>query len=144
MDIRDRFLRGLAGQLGRPEGLRGRLVGQTLNRRNVQAVTAAVRACGLAAGSVDAVITVNTIYFVADIDRAFEELARVLGPAGRAVVGLAGPAAMATMPLIDHGFIVRPVEDVASTLRSAGLGVVQRRRVGDGVGDFHLLVARRG
>lgn len=50
MDLRTRYRRGLAVQLGRPHGWRGRLVGRRLNRGNHNLVTAAVQACELAAG----------------------------------------------------------------------------------------------
>src|SRR4029079_6840215 len=172
MRLRDRLTRGVARQLGRPEGLRGRVVGRMLNRRNARAVAAAVEASGLEAGqvgadigfggglglrlmleragsdgrvhgvevsetmldsveqhhrhevaagklvlergslgalpiedgSIDALITVNTLYFVDDVEVVFRELARVLSPAGRAVVGVADPAFMRTMPVTAHGF----------------------------------------
>ena len=54
MSLRARFVRGLAGQLGRPEGLRGRMVGRLLNRGNRRAVVAAIEATGLQAGQVGA------------------------------------------------------------------------------------------
>lgn len=41
--------------------------------------------------SVDGLLTVNTIYFVDDLDEAFGEFARVLRSSGRLVVGLADP-----------------------------------------------------
>ncbi len=54
MAIKDRFTAGLARQLGRPEGLRGRLVGRGLNRGNRAVVTAAVAATGAGPGQVAA------------------------------------------------------------------------------------------
>jgi SAM-dependent methyltransferase len=50
-------------------------------------------------------ITVNTIYFVDDLDRACSELARVLRPGGRLVVGIGDPEAMARMPFSAYGFL---------------------------------------
>jgi arsenite methyltransferase len=96
----------------------------------------------LADGSVHALITVNTIYFVADLPQAFAELARVLASDGRAVVGLADPAAMAQMPFTEHGFRLRPVAEVIDLLGSAGLELADHRRVGEGDHAYHLLVAR--
>lgn len=210
MDLLSRYRRGLAAQLGRPRGWRGRLVGRRLNRGNRNLVTAAVQACELTAGdravdigfgggagleillgevmpggqvhgvdlsvtmiagaqrrfrrelnagalvlragsisdlpltqgSLDAVITVNTIYFVADLDRAFAELHRVLAPSGRAVIGLGDPVAMRSMPVTEHGFVVRPVDEIVAALVDAGLTSVQRRRTGAGAAAPHLLVAR--
>jgi arsenite methyltransferase len=44
--------------------------------------------------SLDGVITVNTIYFIADLDQAFRELARTLKSSDRAVIGVGDPGAM--------------------------------------------------
>lgn len=52
----------------------------------------------LADAQIDALITVNTIYFVPDLDRAFAELSRVLKASGRVVIGLGDPDAMESMP----------------------------------------------
>jgi len=43
--------------------------------------------------SLDGLITVNTAYFVEDLEGAFREIARVLLPSERAVVGVADPEA---------------------------------------------------
>lgn len=91
--------------------------------------------------SVDAAITINTIYFVADLDQAFAEVARVLRPEGRVVVGLAHPAAMARTPIVQHGFRVRPVAEVIEALTRAGLAVDLDLRVGESADAYHLLVA---
>jgi arsenite methyltransferase len=45
-------------------------------------------------GALDGMITVNTVYFVAELDRACAEFARVLRGSGRAVIGVADPDAM--------------------------------------------------
>jgi len=100
-----------------------------------------ITALPLSEASLHAAITVNTIYFVTDLDKAFAELARVLRPGGRVVVGLADPVAMATVPFTSHGFILRPVDDVAASLTGAGLAPVDHRRIGGGESAHHLLVA---
>ncbi|MDP7703811.1 class I SAM-dependent methyltransferase [Mycobacterium sp. TY815] len=78
-------------------------------------------------GQLSGVITVNTIYFVAELDPAFTELARVVSRSGRIVVGLADPDAMAKMPTSRHGFHLRPVPEVVESLHRAGLAVDHRR-----------------
>lgn len=93
--------------------------------------------------SLDGAITVNTIYFLDDLDQAFSELARVLRPSGRVVIGLGDPAAMAKLPFTDHGFTLRPVADVAESFTNAGLTSVGHRRVGDDDEAYHLLVAAK-
>lgn len=91
-------------------------------------------------GELDGVLTVNTIYFVDKLDRAFTELARVVGSSGRIVVGVADPDTMKKMPFTGTGFHLRPVSEVIETLRGAGLAVEQRR-ISQADGAPHLLIA---
>ena len=211
MALRDVLRGGLARQLSRPEGLRGRIVARGLNRGNGPAVAAAVRATGLGAGQVgadigfgggvglpllldrvgpggrvhgvelsdtmlaaarrrhrgdieqdrltlakgtlehlpladgdvDGLITVNTVYFVDDLRVVFDEIARVLSPTGRAVIGVADPEWMRSQPVVTTApvFRVRPVAELVSALTAAGLDVRDDQL--DDVRRFHLLVATR-
>ena len=77
--------------------------------------------------SVDALITLNTVYFISELDAACAELARVLRPGGRAVVGIGDPDVMARLPFAPHGFIIRRVDEIAAALQNSGLQVEQRR-----------------
>lgn len=95
----------------------------------------------LADNCLDGVITVNTIYFLPDLDLGLMELARVLRNPGRAVIGLGDPRAMAKMAVTAYGFQLRPVSEVVDSLLSVGLTVEEDRRVGDGEDALHLLVA---
>jgi ubiquinone/menaquinone biosynthesis C-methylase UbiE len=90
-------------------------------------------------GQLSGVITVNTIYFVPELDRACAELVRVVNTSGRIVIGLVDPDAMAKMPPTRHGFCIRPVAEVIDTLRAAGL-TVEYRRIDQGFPPFHLLI----
>lgn len=212
MGLRDRLLAGMAKQLGRPEGMRGRLVGRGLNKGNRAAVTAAVAATAagpgqvvadigfgggiglqlllervgvdgkvhgvelsdtmlkearrrfgsecaadrltlqpgtlgdlpLDDGSLDALITTNTVYFVEDLGRAFAEVGRVLRPTGRAVIGIADPEWMSSMPVTAHGFRIRPIDDLVALLHQAGFADVRDERVAGDERAFHLLIARVG
>ena len=105
--------------------------------------TGSITALPLDTASLDGAICVNTVYFVADLATAFNELARVLVPGGRLVLGIADPAAMAEMPHIGHGFRLRPVTELLAALADAGLPMREHRRVGTGDRAFHLLVTRR-
>lgn len=91
--------------------------------------------------AVDAAITLNTIYFVADLPAAFRDVRRVLRPGGTFAVGLGDPRGMARMAVTREGFRLRPVSEVIEALGVAGLGVAEHRRVGTGDEAFHLLVA---
>ncbi len=90
--------------------------------------------------SLDAAITVNTLYFVDDLDAACAELFRVLRVGGLAVVGIGDPDAMARLPFTAYGFKLRPVRDVVAALRNAGFGQVDDRRL-DAAVPHHLLIA---
>ncbi len=92
-------------------------------------------------GELDGVMTVNTIYFVADLDSAFIEFARVLKSTGRLVIGLADPVVMAKLPFTGHGFHLRPVPDVIDALRSNGLGV-EHRQISEDANAPHLLIGQ--
>lgn len=99
-----------------------------------------ITALPLGDDSVDKLITMNTIYFIEDLDTAFAEIARVLRPGGRAVIGMGDPVAMADMPFTAHGFLIRPVADVVEKLAAAGLTLSDHRRVGDDERAYHLLI----
>lgn len=93
--------------------------------------------------SLDAAISVNTIYFVEDLKQAINEIRRVLRPHGRVVIGVGDPVAMAAMPFAAHGFTLRPIDDLKLLLRTSGFGEPQHERVGQGDRAFHLLVGTR-
>src|SRR5260370_17810590 len=54
MGLRSRMLAGLASQLGRPTGLRGRLIGNMLNRSNRSEIAMAIAALDIPLGAVAA------------------------------------------------------------------------------------------
>ena len=94
--------------------------------------------------SLDAAISVNTIYFVEDLGRALVEICRVLRrPHGRVVIGVGDPVAMAAMPFAAHGFTLRPIDDLKLLLRTSGFDEPHHQQVGEGGRAFHLLVAER-
>ncbi len=95
----------------------------------------------LAEKSLEAAITVNTVYFVPDLDACCAELARVVRPGGRAVLGIGDPDAMTRLPFTPYGFTLRPIDDVVTALRNAGFHDVQQRRLDDVAIPHHLLVA---
>ncbi|MEV0850964.1 methyltransferase domain-containing protein [Nocardia fluminea] len=102
----------------------------------------ALAALPLPDASLHAAITVNTVYFLADLPAACTELARVLRPGGTAVIGIGDPEAMAEMPFTPYGFTLRPVADVMAALSSAGLTVEQRTMPNRPI-PHHLLIARK-
>lgn len=101
---------------------------------------AVLEALPLAVDSLDGAMTLNTIYFVADPSRVLRELARVLRPGGRLALGLGDPDAMARMPFTEHGFRLRPVDELVAAASGAGLTLQNHREVGSGHDACHLLV----
>ncbi|OBK19919.1 class I SAM-dependent methyltransferase [Mycobacterium asiaticum] len=108
----------------------------------VRLVNGSLTALPLDDNSLDAAISVNTLYFVADLQAACTELARVLRPGGRAVLGIGDPDAMARLPFTAYGFTLRPVADVVAALKKAGFEDVEQRRLADVAIPHHLIVAR--
>jgi SAM-dependent methyltransferase len=92
--------------------------------------------------TLDGAITVNTVYFVPELDRAFAELARVLRPSGRLVVGIGDPDWMASLPVTPYGFTLRSVAELIAGLERSGLSLADHRELRRGEQSFHLLVAR--
>jgi arsenite methyltransferase len=94
----------------------------------------------LADNSLDAAITVNTVYFVPDLDTACVELARVVRLGGRLVIRI-GSDAMKKMPFTAYGFTLRPVAEVIAALARAGC-TVEHQQLPNPPIPHHLLVAR--
>jgi SAM-dependent methyltransferase len=102
---------------------------------------ASITALPLASSSLAGLITVNTVYFVDDLDTAFCELARTLASEGRAVIGIGDPDAMGKLSFTAHGFRLRPVADIEAALDRVGLKLSDHVRLDEGRVPAHLLVA---
>ncbi|WP_194832506.1 class I SAM-dependent methyltransferase [Nocardia sp. XZ_19_369] len=96
----------------------------------------------LADDSLDAAITVNTVYFVPELDAVCTELARVIRPGGRLVIGIGEPDAMAKLPFTRYGFTLRPVADVIAALEKSGC-VVTHEQLPNPPIPHHLLIAQK-
>jgi arsenite methyltransferase len=94
--------------------------------------------------SIQGAITINTIYFIADLDRAFAELARVIAPTGWVVVGIGDPQMMARIPTTPFGFSIRQPDAIAAAAKSARMVLQDHKRVGQGDNAAHLLVFAHG
>lgn len=98
-----------------------------------------VQALPLVDGAVDRVLTVNTVYFWPDLPAALREVARVLAPGGRLVVGIRDGSVMRQVdPAV---FTVRPPAELAGALAAAGFADVQVHSALDG--KTHLIASRR-
>lgn len=92
--------------------------------------------------AINAAITVNTLYFVTDLDSACGELARVTERGGTVVIGVGDPEAMGRIPATRHGFRLRPVNEIAAALHNAGFTDVDDQRLELPV-PHHLIIGRR-
>ncbi len=104
---------------------------------------APVTALPLADQSLHAAVTVNTVYFVEDLAAALTELARVLHPGGRVVLGVGDPEAMAALPFTSHGFRIRPIADLIAAMAAAGLTLASHDRLDPDPRSPHFLVGVR-
>jgi len=147
MGLRENFRAGLARQLGHPSGLRGRVVGAMLNRRNRDPVTAAVAALGLEGGE-----TALDIGFGGGLGLALllrktgtvhgAEVSTTMLERARRTFRRGDPEIMSRAPLFtEHGFRIRPPATLEAALAGAGLEVRRRERLGSGRFGFHLLVS---
>lgn len=93
-----------------------------------------------AVGQLEGVMTVNTVYFLDDLAMLAGEVARILAPTGRFVVGIRDPDLMGRSSVTRHGFRIRPLEQVIAELRRGGLRPVEHRTHGSGPLSGHVIV----
>jgi arsenite methyltransferase len=83
----------------------------------------------MTSGSIDGVMTVNTIHHFDDLAAAFRAVARVLAPGGRCVVAFPDPERQRQMPMAaTYGHRLRPVIEVEQELGAAGLHLTDVQR----------------
>lgn len=87
-----------------------------------------VEAMPLATGAFDKAVTVNTIYFWPSLELAFREIARVLRPGGRLVVGFLPKVHMDRMKMPADIFTPRTPEEVSAALQGTGFRAVHIER----------------
>ncbi|WP_238847175.1 class I SAM-dependent methyltransferase [Nocardia arthritidis] len=98
----------------------------------------------LSDNSLDGVTTVNTVYYIpdAELTESLRDLARVLRPGGRLVVGLGDTDHLNTQPWRD-GMLLRPLEEITAMITAAGFTITDHRRVGHSHRAFHVYIATR-
>ena len=87
-----------------------------------------VEALPFASGTFAKACTVNTVYFWPSLDAGFAELARVLRPGGRVVVGFLPKAYMDRMVMPADIFTPRTPEEVVAALERVGFTAVRVTR----------------
>ncbi|HMJ93195.1 MAG TPA: methyltransferase domain-containing protein [Allosphingosinicella sp.] len=86
---------------------------------------ASAEALSLADGSVDAALSVNSLYFWPDVEAALAELARVVRPGGRLVLCFEPPEELRKWPGHRFGFRLFEVEEMKGLMKSAGFGGIR-------------------
>ena len=81
---------------------------------------ASVERLPLPPASIDKAVSLNSLYFWPDIAAAFAELARVVRPGGRLVLGFEPPEELAKWPGHVHGFRAHSVEALVALAKEAG------------------------
>lgn len=118
--------------------------------RRIDLKLASVESLPFPAAAFDRAVTVNTIYFWPDPQRALGELHRVLQPDGVLVVAGITPEAAASLPIVQHGFRVYDRTRLEEMHRRAGFRSVEveiyretTRRLEGGTHErsYHLLRA---
>ena len=115
----------------------GRVEGVELSEPMLRRVRARIRRRGLAdrvrlhAGSVEALpfdagrfdcaCSANTVYFWPDLHRGLAELARVLRPGGRLVLGFGSDVALRRAGYEERGFALYTPDQIEAALRANGL-----------------------
>jgi arsenite methyltransferase len=118
---------------------RRRFIVQRLQGR-LQVEHAFVERLPLGDASFDAALSLNTIMFWTDVDEGMHELARVLAPEGRLVLGVPDPDQARRMGFAERGFRIVIPERLGERFSRYGLELLEIRRTGDGTS---LLVGRR-
>jgi SAM-dependent methyltransferase len=72
----------------------------------------------------NSILTVNTIYFIEDIEKAFLEFHRVLKPGGKCVIGIRPEENLRQFPSIDNRFIHRDEFQIEQLLFKTGFDQV--------------------
>lgn len=116
------------GTNGRVTGVErsAELVARALARAKgrVQVLEGSAEELPLADDSVDALMTVNTVYFWPDLQAGFAEIARVLSPGGRLAVGL--EERIRELHLKAGRSTLASIDDVVEAMGAAGLVDVAR------------------
>ncbi|MFT4200150.1 methyltransferase domain-containing protein [Gordonia sp. (in: high G+C Gram-positive bacteria)] len=97
----------------------------------------------LPAGGLDALMCVNTIYFVDDLTAFLAAAAHAVRGGGRVAVGVGRPEAMRRMPFTRSRFTIRELDEITRSARDAGLVEGAHTTGGDGGSAFDVLVFTR-
>jgi len=122
-----------------------RLAHETLSKSGACSVEVRVGSCldvAVADESCDAIVAVNLIYFVADLQGLCARLHTWLRPGGRVVFGVRSEPCMREIPFTQHGFHLRSADEVMRQLSRAGFVRVGGTFFDEGTSEFGELKVR--
>jgi SAM-dependent methyltransferase len=90
--------------------------------RGLDVHLASVEALPFASASIDKAVSLNSLYFWPGLGAGLAQIARVLKPGGRLVLGFEPPEELRKWPGHVHGFRLYETEEIVSTAAAAGLG----------------------
>lgn len=94
-------------------------------------------------GSIDAVLTVNTVYFWSDLASGLSEVLRVLRVGGRLAVGVGDPATLRKAGFVGHGHRVFETGELSDLLVAAGFAGVHVHTYADRGQDRHVVLGSK-
>lgn len=87
-------------------------------------------------GSVDGLLAVNLLYFIADLPAFFAHIKQWLKPSGRAVFGVRSPDTLNAIPFTQYGFNIRTIESIKKAMTEAGFNNVESTQYDEGISAF--------
>ena len=113
-------------------------------RENLQASSAAAveiihgdcQQAELQLGRADGLTAVNLVYFIDDLPGLLAKIHSWLGPDGRLTLGIRSPTVMRAMPFEDHGFVIRPLDEILIDLGRAGFHEIGLKYFDEGRASF--------
>jgi arsenite methyltransferase len=91
----------------------------------------------------DALLAVNVVYFFDDLALFTARCFEWLRPGGRVVIALRSAPALEKLPFVEHGFRLRPLDQLLRALHAAGFASIEARYFDEGtttLGDLIIEV----
>lgn len=112
-----------------------------ISQGRVRVVQGSVSKLPFVDGEFDKISAIHTLYFWPELERALQEVYRVLKPGGLFAVALHSKQKMEAFPLTKHGFSLFTEKEVANLLESSGFSNVSIQSFDtEKALDFHYVI----